>query len=51
MDVKKFLLNIKNRNIPIMIISAGIGNVIDNFLLYNNTSFDELSNVVKVLRK
>ena len=33
---KDFIKNMKERNIPIIIISAGIGNFIEKFLEYNN---------------
>ena len=45
-----FLKNMKDRNIPVIIISAGIGNFIEKFLEYNNCYYDNifvLSNFLK----
>lgn len=39
---KEFLEDMKNRNIPIIIISAGIGNFIEQFLITNNCNFDNI---------
>lgn len=47
---KEFLKNMKDRNIPVIIISAGIGNFIEKFLEHNNCYFDNifvLSNFLK----
>ena len=33
---KELLKNLKDRNIPVIIISAGIGNFIEQFLIKNN---------------
>ena len=45
-----FLRSMRDRNIPVIIISAGIGNFIDRFLTYNNCNFENihiLSNFIK----
>lgn len=39
---KEFLENMRDRNIPIIIISAGIGNFIKQFLINNNCDFDNI---------
>lgn len=47
---KEFLENMKQRNIPVIIISAGIGNFIKQFLIKNNCDFDNIyivSNFIK----
>lgn len=47
---KEFLENMKERNIPVIIISAGIGNFIKQFLIKNNCNFDNIyivSNFIK----
>ncbi len=47
---KEFLENMKSRNIPIIIISAGIGNFIEQFLIKNDCNFDNIhiiSNFIK----
>jgi len=47
---KEFLENMRDRNIPIIIISAGIGNFIEQFLIKNNCNFDNIyivSNFIK----
>lgn len=46
---KEFLNNMYKRNIPVIIISAGIGNFIENFLKINNCYYDNIyiySNVI-----
>lgn len=46
----EFLKNMKDRNIPVIIISAGIGNFIEKFLEFNNCYYDNifvLSNFLK----
>lgn len=51
---KEFLKNMKDRNIPVIIISAGIGNFIEKFLEYNNCYYDNiyvLSNFLKFNEK
>ena len=50
----EFLKNMKDRNIPVIIISAGIGDFIENFLKYNNCYFDNvyvISNFLKYNNK
>lgn len=45
-----FLKNMKERNIPVIIISAGIGNFIKEFLIMNNCFYDNIhivSNFIK----
>lgn len=47
---KEFLQNMKDRNIPVIIISAGIGNFIKQFLIKNGCDFDNIfivSNFIK----
>lgn len=47
---KKFLECLKNKNIPVIIISAGIGNFIEKFLVKNECYFDNIyiiSNFIK----
>ena len=47
---KDFLVNMKDRNIPVIIISAGIGNFIEQFLIKNDCNFDNIhiiSNFIK----
>ena len=47
---KEFLKNMKDRNIPVVIISAGIGNFIKQFLIKNECDFDNIfivSNFIK----
>ncbi len=47
---KEFLENMRNRNIPVIIISAGIGNFIEQFLIKNNCNFENIhivSNFIK----
>lgn len=47
---KEFLENMRDRNIPIIIISAGIGNFIEQFLNNNGCNFDNIyivSNFIK----
>ena len=47
---KEFLENMKSRNIPIIIISAGIGNFIEQFLIQNECNFENIyiiSNFIK----
>jgi len=39
---KEFLSNMKERNIPVIIISAGIGNFIKEFLIMNEVYFDNI---------
>lgn len=39
---KEFLINMYNRNIPVIIISAGIGNFIEKFLKDNNCYFNNI---------
>lgn len=39
---KKFLETMKSKNIPVIIISAGIGNFIKDFLIANNCDFDNI---------
>jgi len=46
----EFLKNMKNRSIPIVIISAGIGNFIEQFLIKSECNFDNIfivSNFIK----
>ena len=46
----EFLTNMKERNIPVIIISAGIGNFIEQFLIMNNCNYDNIfivSNFIK----
>ena len=38
----EFLENMKKRNIPVIIISAGIGNFIEQFLIKNQCNFDNI---------
>lgn len=48
--VKDFLINMYNRSIPVIIISAGIGNFIEKFLKDNNCYFNNvflISNFLK----
>lgn len=47
---KEFLENMKNRNIPIIIISAGIGNFIKQFLIKNNCNFNNIYIVSNFLK-
>jgi len=47
---KEFLESMKNRNIPVIIISAGIGNFIEQFLIKNDCNYDNIyiiSNFIK----
>lgn len=47
---KEFLTNMKNRKIPVIIISAGIGNFIKQFLIDNEVFYDNIfivSNFIK----
>lgn len=47
---KEFLESMKKRNIPVIIISAGIGNFIEQFLIKNECNFDNIyivSNFIK----
>jgi 5'-nucleotidase len=47
---RAFLENMKNRNIPVIIISAGIGNFIEQFFEVNDCKFENIfivSNFVK----
>ena len=47
---KEFLKNMKERNIPVIIISAGIGNFVKQFLIKNECDFDNIfivSNFIK----
>jgi len=47
---KEFLESMRDRNIPIIIISAGIGNFIEQFLIKNDCNFDNIyivSNFIK----
>lgn len=47
---KEFLKSMKDRNIPVIIISAGIGNFIEQFLIKNNCNYDNIfivSNFIK----
>ena len=47
---REFLENMRDRNIPVIIISAGIGNFIKQFLIKNNCDFDNIfivSNFIK----
>lgn len=47
---KEFLIDMNKRNIPIIIISAGIGNFIKEFLINNDCDFDNIhivSNFIK----
>lgn len=47
---KEFLENMRDRNIPVIIISAGIGNVIKESLIINNCNLDNIyivSNFIK----
>ena len=51
---KEILKNMKDRNIPVIIISAGIGNFIEKFLEYNDCYYDNiyvLSNFLKFNEK
>lgn len=47
---KEFLENMRDRNIPVIIISAGIGNFIEQFLIKNNCNFDNIYIVSNFLR-
>lgn len=47
---REFLKNMKNRNIPVIIISAGIGNFIEQFLIKNNCNFDNIYIVSNFLK-
>jgi len=47
---KEFLENMKERNIPVIIISAGIGNFIEQFLIKNNCNFDNIYIVSNFLK-
>lgn len=47
---REFLESMRDRNIPVIIISAGIGNFIEQFLIKNNCNFDNIfivSNFIK----
>lgn len=47
---KEFLKNMKERNIPVIIISAGIGNFIKEFLIMNDCNYNNIhivSNFIK----
>ena len=47
---KEFLINMKDRKIPVIIISAGIGNFIKQFLIDNGVFYDNIfivSNFIK----
>lgn len=51
---KEFLENMKERNIPVIIISAGIGNFIEQFLIKNECYFENVyivSNFIKFENK
>ena len=39
---KEFLEKMHNSNIPVLMLSAGVGNVIENILDYNNIYFDNI---------
>ena len=39
---KEFLQKMYNYNIPVLMLSAGIGNVIEKFLAYNNINFNNI---------
>ena len=47
---REFLKNMKDRNIPVIIISAGIGNFIEQFLIKNNCNFDNIYIVSNFLK-
>lgn len=47
---KEFLKNMWSRNIPVIIISAGIGNFIEQFLIKNDCYFDNISIISNFIR-
>lgn len=47
---KEFLESLYKRNIPVIIISAGIGNFIEQFLIRNNCNFDNIYIVSNFLK-
>lgn len=47
---KEFLTNMHRNNIPIVILSAGIGNTIEQFLKNNNCYFDNMHIISNFLR-
>jgi len=47
---KEFLKSMRNRNIPVIIISAGIGNFIEEFLIQNNCYFENIYIVSNFLK-
>jgi len=47
---REFLENMRDRNIPVIIISAGIGNFIEQFLIKNNCNFDNIYIVSNFLK-
>ena len=49
-DAREFLENMRDRNIPVIIISAGIGNFIEQFLIKNDCNFDNIYIVSNFLK-
>lgn len=49
-DAREFLENMKDRNIPVIMISAGIGNFIEQFLIENDCNFDNIYIVSNFLK-
>jgi len=47
---REFLENMRDRNIPVIIISAGIGNFIEQFLIKNNCNFENIYIVSNFLK-
>lgn len=47
---KEFLENMKQRNIPVIIISAGIGNFIEQFLIKNKCNYDNIYIVANFIK-
>lgn len=47
---KEFLTDMYNNNIPVIIISAGIGNFIEQFLKYNNCMFNNIYLISNFIR-
>lgn len=47
---RQFLENMNKKNIPVIIISAGIGNIIEQFLIKNNCNFDNINIVSNFIK-
>ena len=47
---RDFLIDMQKRNIPVIIISAGIGNFIEQFLIKNDCNFDNIHIVANFIK-